>query len=80
MSLSLQLFLWKCIGKLDVPKDYLQVFKCTMYDGKQKITHIQEVPEYHREYLFNTDAPIFIGKVYVIDNEVYSTMMLSEEY
>lgn len=80
MSLSLQLFLWQCIDELDVPKDYLQVFKCTMYDGKQKIVHIQEVPEYRREYLFNTDAPIFIGKVYIIDNDVYSTMTLSEEY
>ena len=80
MSLSLQYFMWQCIDELDVPKDYLQVFKCTAYDGKQKLIHIQEEPEYQREYLFNTDAPIFIGKIYVIDNEVYSTMMLSEEY
>lgn len=80
MSLLLQLFMWECIDRLNVPKDYLQVFKCTAFDGKQKLIHIQEEPEYKREYLFLTDAPFFIGKIYVIDNEFYSVMMLSEEY
>ena len=80
MSLLLRLFMWECIDRLNVPRDYLQVFKCTASDGKQKLIHIQEETEYRREYLFNTDTPIFIGKIYVIDNEVYSTMMLSEEY
>ena len=80
VSLSLQFFMWQCIDKLDVPKDYLQVFNCTMYDGKQKITHIQEEPEYKKEYLFSTDAPIFIGKIFVIDNDAYTTMMLANEY
>ena len=61
-------------------KDYLQVFKCTMEDGKQKITHIQEEPEYKKEYLFSTDAPFFIGKIFVIDNDAYTTMMLADEY
>ena len=80
VSPLLQYFVWQCIDDLDVPKDYLQVFKCASFDGKQKLIHIQEEPEYQREYMFNTDAPIFIGKIYVIDNKVYSTMMLSEEY
>ena len=54
--------MWQCIDELDVPKDYLQAFKCAMYDGKQKIKHIQEELEYQREYLFNTDTPVFVGK------------------
>ena len=80
VSLSLQLFIWQCIDSLDEPKDYLQVFKCTSYDGKQKIIHIQEQPEYRQEYLFYADAPVFIGKIYVIFNSVYTTMLLAEEY
>jgi len=62
------------------PKDYLQVFTCSGFDGKQKITHIQEEPEYKREYLLQTDASIFIGKIFVIDDEAHSTMLLAEEY
>ena len=62
------------------PKDYLQVFTCTESDGKQKIEHIQEEPEYQREYLINIDAPYFIGKIFVVDDETHSTMLLAEEY
>lgn len=43
-----QLFLWHCIDTLDIAKDYLQVFNCSMYDSMQKITHIQEQPEYNK--------------------------------
>ena len=80
VSLLLQLFMWNAIDELDVPKDYLQIFKCSMSGTKQKIEHIQEEPEYKREYLFNTDAPIFIGKIFVIDDGSHSTMLLAEEY
>ena len=37
VDLPLQLFMWQCIDELDVPKDYLQVFKLSVADGKQKI-------------------------------------------
>ena len=80
VSLLLQLFMWQCIDELDVPKDYLQVFKLSIAEGKQKIEHIQEEPEYKREYLLNTDTPIFIGKIFVIDDGTHSTMLLAEEY
>ena len=36
VALLLQLFMWQCINKMNVPKDYLQVFDCTVEDGKQK--------------------------------------------
>ena len=55
----LQVFMWHCIDAMPKPKDYLQVFKCTESDGKQKIIHIQEEPDFKREYLINVDAPFF---------------------
>lgn len=76
----LQLFMWHLIDAMPPPKDYLQVFKLAKENGKQKITHIQENPEYKREYLLNSYAPFFVGKIYVIDDEQYSTMLLAEEY
>jgi hypothetical protein len=80
VSPLLQLFLWHCIDAMPPPKDYLQIFNCTIFDGKQKITHIQEEPEYKREYLLNSDIPIFIGKIFVIDDKTHSTMLLASEY
>ena len=51
-----------------------------MGDGGLKIIHIQEEPEYKREYQLQTDTPIFIGKIYAIDDGDHSTMLLAEEY
>ena len=80
IALPLQLFMWQCIDELDISKDYLQIFKCSMSDKKQKIEHIQEEPEFKKEYLFYTDTPIFVGKIFVIDDGTHSTMLLAEEY
>lgn len=75
-----QILMWQCIDKLTHPQDYLQIFDLTIEDGKQKIKHTQEEPEYHKEYLLNTDASFYVGKVFVIDDETHSTMLLAEEY
>lgn len=75
-----QILMWQCIDKLTLPQDYLQIFDLTIEDGKQKIKHTQEEPEYHKEYLLNTDASFYVGKVFVIDDETHSTMLLAEEY
>ena len=94
VSPLLQLFLWHCIDVMPPPKDYLQIFNCTIFDGKQKITHIQEIPEYRREYLLDVDTSFFsvksfsgsdvpnafVGKLFVIDDDTHSTMLLAEEY
>ena len=81
VALLLQLFMWQCIDDMPPPKDYLQVFECTLEDGKQKITHSQEEPDYKREYLLKlTDASVFIGKIFVIDDGEHSTMLLASEY
>ena len=62
-------------------KDYFQVFELSEYDGMQKIVHSQEMPEYKMEYLIKLQgAPIFVGKVYVIDDKTHSTMLKAEEY
>ncbi len=80
VPLLIQLFLWQCIDELRGAKDRLQIFKCSVSDGALKVIHIQEEPEYKREYQFTADTPIFIGKIYAIDDGDHSTMLLAEEY
>ena len=75
-----QIILWGLIDTMEVVrKDYLQVF-CLSADGEnQRIIHEQEQPEYRKEYLFPSDNPV-TAKVFVIDDESHSTMLLAEEY
>lgn len=65
---------------MPLPKDYLQVFSLTVENGKAKIKHSQEDPDYQKEYSLNVDAPFFAGKIFVIDDKSYSTMLLANEY
>lgn len=74
----LQIFMWDCISAVPEP-DYLQVFRLTEVDGKQKIIHEQEVPEFKREYLL-AFPELVSAKVYVIDDSDHCTMLLAEEY
>ncbi len=78
IPLLTQLFLWNLIEKLDEPKDYIQFFYLTVENGRQKITHKQEQPEYQREYLLDTE-PV-TEMVFVIDDGTHTTMLLGEEY
>lgn len=83
IPLYLQLIMWDLIDKMEVEeKDYLQVFKLSQENNKQKIIHIQEVPEYTKEYLFNNvpDSEIVTTKIFVIDDVTHSTMLLASEY
>ena len=64
---------------MPVDIDYLQVFSLYVKNGKQVITHTQEVPEYKREYVFNIGTAIN-AKIYVIDSGTYSTMLFAQEY
>lgn len=75
----LQVFIWECIDRLLEERDYFQVFRLENLNGIQRITHFSEQPEYHMEYLIPTDNPI-TSKVYIIDSDTYSTMLLSSEY
>lgn len=77
---ELQLFMWSCIDNLKGKKDYFQVFELKNMDGVQVVHHFSEQPEYSQNYLLTTiDHPIE-AKVYVIDDEAYSTMLLAEDY
>ena len=80
IPLHLQFFLWLAIEVMPPEKDYLQVFEFVNDEGKNKIIHTQEIPEYRKEYLLTEDTPIFMGKVFVIDDETHTTMLLANEY
>lgn len=60
-------------------KDYLQIFSLYAKDGRQRIKHTQEVPEYSKEYVISTENPI-TEKIFVIDDKTHSTMILANEY
>ena len=74
----LQIFMWDCISAVP-EKDYIQIFRLSECNGKQKIVHEQEVPEYKREYLLAVPEPVN-AKIYVIDDSDHCTMLLAEEY
>lgn len=61
------------------PEDYLQVFKLSVEDGKQRIVHSQEQPEYSHTYLVDSDEAIAVS-IFIIDDGDHSTMLLSSEY
>ena len=75
----LQLFLWQCIDRLPDERDYLQVFRLEPFGGMQQIRHTSEQPEHQMLYMLPADNPI-TAKVYVIDDDDHSTMLLAEEY
>ena len=79
IPVELQLFLWHCIDQLPEERDYFQVFKLDVCNGKQHIHHFSEQPEYSKEYTIDLANPVN-QKVYVIDDIDHSTMLLAEEY
>jgi hypothetical protein len=88
VSIEIPLFLlnilWHMIETMQAEKkDYLQVFtleKSIVYsETRQKIIHTQEEPDYRYEYSFKCEEPIAI-KIFVIDDETHSTMLLASEY
>lgn len=79
LPMELQLFLWHCIDQLPEERDYFQVFKLDVFNGKQHIHHFSEQPEYSKEYTIDLANPVN-QKVYVIDDIDHSTMLLAEEY
>ncbi|MEA4834933.1 MAG: DUF960 domain-containing protein [Anaeromusa sp.] len=82
---EIQLELWNMIENLKksytIRLDYLQVFRLSNKEGKQKIIYNQEEPEYHSEIVVACSCPpVDNKKVFVIDDGAHSTMMLAEEY
>lgn len=75
----LQIFMWERIRTMPVEKDYLQVFNLSKNGNRQSIIHTQEVPEYRKEYYILSDNAVN-SKIFVIDDNTHSTMLLAEEY
>ena len=79
IPLPLQIIMWELIEDLPVDKDGLQVFSLSEENGRQVLKHSQEVPEYEKEYILDIEEPI-TEKIFVIDDETHSTMLLASEY
>ena len=75
----LQALLWNLIDLLPLERDYLQVFWLEPFGEMQKIVHTSEEPEYKKVLLFPSDNPIN-AKIYVIDDDDHTTMLLASEY
>lgn len=85
VPLETQLILWDLIEQLGTKTslDYLQVFKLQSVTVKgqmlQAIEHHQEAPEYfHKQYFHVSEA--IDTKLFVVDDEDHSTMLLADEY
>lgn len=82
IDLPLQILLWNLVDDLKIEKDYLQVFKLSRAGDIINIEHTQEVTNYKSCIKVNAKDLEFEGdeKVYLIDSQDYSTMLLAEEY
>ena len=80
IPLHLQLCMWGCIDRLPEERDYFQIFRLEpMGETMQRITHESEQPAYKKVYLIPSANPI-TEKIYIIDSDDYSTMLLASEY
>ena len=79
IPLRLQTLLWQLIDLLPPERDYLQVFRLEPFGGMQQVIHTSEEPAYKKVLMFPTDEPI-TAKIYVIDDDDHTTMLLAEEY
>lgn len=86
VPLELQIFMWQLIEDLKETVeevDYLQVFDVSVIDeieNKVRIIHSQEIPEYKKIWIIKTSEPCSNERIFVIDDETHSTMMLAKEY
>lgn len=76
----LVILLWNLIDRIpDEQRDYLQVFRLSRTATGQHITHEQEQPSYSYEMDIPCDGAVN-AKIFVIDDQTHSTMLLAEEY
>ena len=76
----LQLLLWLMADDL-VEQDYLQIFDLQKTMDGVLISHSQEVPPYENVVKVQCQMEFgFKERVYIIDDETHSTMLLAEEY
>lgn len=82
VPLYLIMIMWELIDreKQNTALDYLQIFRLSTEDNKQKIVHEQEQPKpFKKTYVYRMPET-FTGKIYVIDDGDHETMLLAEEY
>lgn len=79
IPLEIQIILWDMVLSMPVEKDYLQIFELSTKNNILTIKHSQEVPPYKKIYKFIVLEPIN-EKIYIIDDDDYSTMLLASEY
>ena len=86
IPLDIQIFMWQLIEDLKDTVgeiDYLQVFDISIVNETEKtvrIIHSQEVPQYKRIWIVKASEPCDNEKIFVIDDDTHSTMLLAEEY
>jgi len=80
IPLLLQMYIWALIDTMEIQKDYLQVFRLYEEKGRQIIEHTQEQPEYKRVFTVKSKIKPITAKVFVIDDETHTTMLLASEY
>ena len=77
---ELQYAMWLMVDEFP-EVDYLQIFELQKVEGGIRIKHTQEEPLYEKDMIVICEADEdFKEKVYVIDDETHSTMLLAEEY
>lgn len=77
----LQLFMWSMIERIDVHRDYLQIFRLKpIENNKVIIEHEQEQPKYEAKVIVDKVTLKGDIKVYIVIENEYMTMMLAEEY
>lgn len=82
VPLYLIMIFWELIDreKQNIKLDYLQIFRLSKENGKQRIVHEQEQPKpFKKTYVYRMPET-FTGKIYVIDDGDHETMLLAEEY
>ena len=82
VPLYLIMILWELIDreKQNTKLDYLQIFRLSKENGKQRIVHEQEQHKpFKKTYVYRM-LETFTGKIYVIDDGDHETMLLAEEY
>lgn len=80
LSPALQHFLWYLVENMEVrEKDYLQVFELYEKDGVLTVHHSQECPPYSQTHALPGFDLVSV-KIYVIDDQTHSTMLLASEY
>ena len=86
IPLEIQIFIWQLIEDLKDTVgevDYLQVFDISIVDETEKtvrIIHSQEVPQYKKIWIVKSSETCDNEKIFVIDDDTHSTMLLAEEY